>query len=201
MPYYQNSETLTRFDNLYNICVGRNRETAQAGLYVRYADHMIAWKGVSVFREEKGMKGRRKGFTLVELMIVIVIMTILAAAATPIFSGYVKKAKATEHLAECRAIYVAAQSYLEELRVISSGEITLDDINSDDMLREIRALTSLENVGEGANEPGSGTLVEDYYVYLENTNTGVACTAVVYNDHENGIWIFDVVEGTYLEMN
>ena len=48
--------------------------------------------------EEKGMKGRRKGFTLVELMIVIVIMTILAAAATPIFSGYVRKAKATEHL-------------------------------------------------------------------------------------------------------
>ena len=147
------------------------------------------------------MKGRRKGFTLVELMIVIVIMTILAAAATPIFSGYVRKAKATEHLSECRAIYVAVQSYLEELRVISSGELALDDIDSDDMLREIRALTSLENVGEGVNEPGSGALVEDYYVYLENTNTGVACTAVVYNDHENGIWIFDVVEGTYVEMN
>lgn len=156
---------------------------------------------VSVFREENGMKGRRKGFTLVELMIVIVIMAILAAAATPIFSGYVKKAKATEHLSECRAIYVAAQSYLEELRVIDSGEFTLGDIDSDDMLREIKALTSVESVGEGAGEPGSGILVEDYYVYLENTNTGVACTAVVYNGDGDGIWIFDAVEGTYVEMN
>ena len=52
------------------------------------------------------MKKAKKGFTLVELMVVIVIMAVLAAAATPIFAGYVKKARAAEHLSECRAIYV-----------------------------------------------------------------------------------------------
>ena len=44
------------------------------------------------------MKKAKKGFTLVELMVVIVIMAVLAAAATPIFAGYVKKARAAEHL-------------------------------------------------------------------------------------------------------
>ena len=37
------------------------------------------------------MKKAKKGFTLVELMVVIVIMAVLAAAATPVFAGYVEK--------------------------------------------------------------------------------------------------------------
>ncbi|MBQ3834043.1 MAG: prepilin-type N-terminal cleavage/methylation domain-containing protein [Elusimicrobia bacterium] len=37
-----------------------------------------------------------KGFTLVELIIVIVIIGILTIVAVPIFSGYIKKAKQTE---------------------------------------------------------------------------------------------------------
>ena len=36
------------------------------------------------------MKKAKKGFTLVELMVVIVIMAVLAAAATPIFAGLEK---------------------------------------------------------------------------------------------------------------
>lgn len=56
------------------------------------------------------MNGKRKGFTLVELMTVVAIMAILAAAATPVFAGYVKRARASVHLAECRTIYVAVQT-------------------------------------------------------------------------------------------
>ena len=74
------------------------------------------------------MKKAKKGFTLVELMVVIVIMAVLAAAATPIFAGYVKKARAAEHLSECRAIYVAAQSCLEEAFLkAGEGTVTVED--------------------------------------------------------------------------
>lgn len=55
-------------------------------------------------------KNKKKGFTLVELMIVVVIMIILAAAATPIFKGYVDRAKQATYLANCRTVYVAAQT-------------------------------------------------------------------------------------------
>ena len=76
------------------------------------------------------MKKAKKGFTLVELMVVIVIMAVLAAAATPVFAGYVKKARAAEHLSECRAIYVAAQSCLEEAFLkAGEGTVTVEDLD------------------------------------------------------------------------
>lgn len=53
---------------------------------------------------------KKKGFTLIELIVVLVIMAILAAAAIPTMMGYVDKARASQYLAEGRAVYVAAQA-------------------------------------------------------------------------------------------
>jgi type IV pilus assembly protein PilA len=56
-------------------------------------------------------KRNQKGFTLVELLIVIAIIGILAAIAIPQFSTYRKKAYDSAALSDAKNAYTAAQAY------------------------------------------------------------------------------------------
>lgn len=146
------------------------------------------------------MKKKRDGFTLVELMVVIVIMAILAAAATPVFSGYVRKAKASAHLTECRAIYMAVRAYFEEVRVsVGDGVLEISDIDTDDMIEEVKALTGIDSIGEGEISLESKSFSEEYYIQLDNGEDEVVCNAVIYNGGKEGVWIFDTEKGSYAE--
>ncbi|MGL5147935.1 MAG: prepilin-type N-terminal cleavage/methylation domain-containing protein [Plesiomonas shigelloides] len=55
------------------------------------------------------MKAVNKGFTLIELMIVVAIVAILAAIALPAYQTYTKKAKMTEVIQASQPIKTAAQ--------------------------------------------------------------------------------------------
>ena len=59
------------------------------------------------------MKGR-KGFTLIELMVVILIVGILAAVAVPIMRGRIDSAKWSEANASAGAIRTAIRAYIAE---------------------------------------------------------------------------------------
>jgi prepilin-type N-terminal cleavage/methylation domain-containing protein len=64
-------------------------------------------------KKEKNMK-KSKGFTLVELIIVIVIVGILSIVAVPIYRGYTKKAIATEAKALLGSIVTSEKVYYAE---------------------------------------------------------------------------------------
>jgi len=55
----------------------------------------------------------KKGFTLIELMIVVAIIGVLAAVAIPAYSGYVKKARLTELSNAMGAVGTSALEYYQ----------------------------------------------------------------------------------------
>ncbi|MEG0574199.1 MAG: prepilin-type N-terminal cleavage/methylation domain-containing protein [Erysipelotrichaceae bacterium] len=58
----------------------------------------------------KQFKNDVKGFTLVEIIVVLLIIAILAAIAIPTMIGYVNEARESEYIAQARTAYVAAQT-------------------------------------------------------------------------------------------
>ncbi|HEU0153901.1 MAG TPA: pilin [Arenimonas sp.] len=71
------------------------------------------------------MKNIQKGFTLIELMIVVAIIAILAAIALPAYQDYIAKSQMTTGLADIRG---GVTAFEETIQRGSTGTATLVDI-------------------------------------------------------------------------
>ena len=67
------------------------------------------------------MKNMKKGFTLIELMIVVVIIGILAAIALPAYNEFIKKSKESEAQSNLGTIVTGEAVYLADSQVDTAG--------------------------------------------------------------------------------
>ena len=73
------------------------------------------------------MKVLQRGFTLVELMIVVAIIGILAAIAIPNFSKFQARAKQSEAKANLKGIYTAKHASYGEQDTFKCGSLAVED--------------------------------------------------------------------------
>ncbi len=93
------------------------------------------------------LKKDQKGFTLVELIVVLVILAIMAALLAPALLGYIDKARSAKYLEEVRSITTAIQAINDERYAKADDRV---DLSKTTDLAEINKLVYPTVVKVGA---------------------------------------------------
>jgi type IV pilus assembly protein PilA len=134
----------------------------------------------------------QKGFTLIELMIVVAIIGILAAVALPAYQDYTIRAKVTEGLSLAGAAKVAVTENASQGRPYASGW-TAPSATSNVTSIEIAEATGVITITFTAPIDGGATI---FVVPSSGGNAFSGGTALVSTIPTGGSVVFDCKTGT-----
>jgi prepilin-type N-terminal cleavage/methylation domain-containing protein len=130
-------------------------------------------------------KSDQKGFTMIELMVVVVIVGVLAAIAVPIYGKYVKNSRVTEATSRIGEIVTASKAWAQENENASGNPIWPSAAGGIVDLTASANFTYAITSGGGSNA-SSTALVLTATGVAGTRMAGVTVTMTVPNINSNG---------------
>lgn len=136
------------------------------------------------------MKNAQKGFTLIELMIVVAIIAILAAIAIPQYQTYVVRSQVTRAIGEAGDMKVAVEDCINAgATAFGSPASCVDTSTSSDLLAGghpvvsgfTPPLTITATFGTGTAGHANTALSGASVVWSRNTSGAWTCSSVAHN--------------------
>ena len=141
----------------------------------------------------KKLRNDNKGFTLVELIVVLVILAILAAILVPALLGYIDEARNKQLQLHGKGVYTAAQAQASKMY---GYNIKIDEAGAGKGLdvfgTQVATLSEISSFGETAVAyiAFKGTEGKDSYTVID---------ILFSEDGETGVWLGDAEAWTYKE--
>ena len=126
----------------------------------------------------KKRANKKHGFTLIELMVVVIIVGILAAVAIPLYRSNVKKAMASEGAALLGSVMTAERVYYAENSAYTTTQANLNVDATGNKYFTAYTVSSADSAGFTATSSGTGGAAG---VTVTMTYTNAAGSSITYS--------------------
>ncbi|MSB16344.1 prepilin-type N-terminal cleavage/methylation domain-containing protein [Finegoldia magna] len=91
------------------------------------------------------LKNKKKGFTLLELLVVLAILAILIAIAVPVYKNQKEKAAITAHNANVRVLETAVESYRQDHDGKLPDKLDINELVNGNYIKSVPKVPASEN--------------------------------------------------------